>query len=126
MCFHEDTFVGCHFREVKNTSCFHVHRVPCFTVLPVPDMLFSFTIPDYLFRVLYIAIPAFRVYRNPLCSHFKNCALRCKYCFVMYHLEERRVSTAIQYKKCAQIFVSSVNKNPIRYAICDATNSYTV
>ena len=33
---------------------------------------------------------------------------------------------AIQCKKCAQIFVSSVNKNPIRYTIRDATNSYTV
>ena len=28
----------------------------------------------------------------------------------MYHLEERSVSTAVQYEKCAQIFVSSVNK----------------
>ena len=44
----------------------------------------------------------------------------------MYHLEERSVSTAIRYEKCAQIFVSSVNKNPIRYTIRDATNSYAV
>ena len=44
----------------------------------------------------------------------------------MYHLEEGSVSTAIQYEKCAQIFVSSVNKNPIWYTISDATNSYTV
>ena len=28
----------------------------------------------------------------------------------MYHLEERSASTAIPYKKCAQIFVSSVKK----------------
>ena len=53
-------------------------------------------------------------------------SLRCKYRFVMYHLEERSVSTAIRYKKCAQIFVSSVNKNPIRYTIRNATNSYKV
>ena len=44
----------------------------------------------------------------------------------MYHLEERSVSTAIRNKKCAQTFVSTVNKNPIRYTIRDATNSYTV
>ena len=44
----------------------------------------------------------------------------------MYHLEELSVSIAIQYKKCAQIFVSSVNKNPIRYTIRDAPDSYTV
>ena len=44
----------------------------------------------------------------------------------MYHLEEGSVSTAIQYEKCAQIFVSRVNKNPIWYTISDATNSYTV
>ena len=53
-------------------------------------------------------------------------SLRYKYRFVMYHLEERSVSTAIHYKRCAQIFVLSVNKNPIQYTICDATNSYTV
>ena len=29
----------------------------------------------------------------------------------MYHKEERNVSTAIQYKKCAQIFIFSVNKS---------------
>ena len=29
---------------------------------------------------------------------------------VTYHLEDRIVSAAIRYKKCAQIFVSSVNK----------------
>ena len=40
--------------------------------------------------------------------------------------EERSVSTAIRYKKCVQIFVSSVNKNPIRYTIRNATNSNTV
>ena len=28
----------------------------------------------------------------------------------MYLLEERSVSTAVRYEKCAQIFVSSVNK----------------
>ena len=28
----------------------------------------------------------------------------------MYHLEERSVSIAVRYEKCAQIFVSSVNK----------------
>ena len=44
----------------------------------------------------------------------------------MYHLEERSVWTATGNKKCAQIFVSSVNKNPIQYTIRDATNSYTV
>ena len=44
----------------------------------------------------------------------------------MYHLEKRNVSTAIWYEKCAQIFVSSVNKNTIRYKIRDSTNSYTV
>ena len=53
-------------------------------------------------------------------------SLRCKYRFAMYHLEERSVPTAIRYKKCAQIFVSNVNKNPIRYTIRDATRSYTV
>ena len=31
------------------------------------------------------------------------------------NLEERSVSTAIKYKNCAQIFVPSKNKNPIRY-----------
>ena len=41
-------------------------------------------------------------------------------------LEERSVSTAIRYKKCAQTFVLSVNKNPIRHTIRDATNSYKV
>ena len=41
-------------------------------------------------------------------------------------LEERSVLTAIRYKKFAQIFDSSVNKNPIRYTIRDATISYTV
>ena len=49
-----------------------------------------------------------------------------KYHFDVYHLEEGSVSTTISYKKCAQIFVSSVNKNPFRYIIRDATNSYTV
>lgn len=44
----------------------------------------------------------------------------------MCHSEERSVSTAIRYKNCAQIFVSNVNKNTIRYATRDATNSYTV
>ena len=44
----------------------------------------------------------------------------------MYHLEERRVSIAIRYKKYAQIFVLSVSKSPIRYIIRDATNGYTV
>ena len=29
----------------------------------------------------------------------------------MYHLEERSVSTAIRYEKCAQIFFLSANKN---------------
>ena len=41
-------------------------------------------------------------------------------------LEERSVSTAIQYKNCAQILVLSVNKSPIRYAFRNATESYTV
>ena len=45
---------------------------------------------------------------------------------VTYRLEERTVSAAMQYKRCAQIFASSVNKNPIRYKIHDATKSYTV
>ena len=53
-------------------------------------------------------------------------SLRCKYRFVIYHLEERSVSTAIRYKKCAQIFVVDVNKSPIRYIFRDATKSYTV
>ena len=44
----------------------------------------------------------------------------------MYHLEERSVSTAIRCKKCAQIFVLSVNKSPIRYAFRNATESYTI
>ena len=44
----------------------------------------------------------------------------------MYPLEERSVSIAIGCEKCAQIFVSSVNKNPIQYTIGDATNSYMV
>ena len=44
----------------------------------------------------------------------------------MYHLEERSVSAAIRYKKCAQMFVSSATENPIRYTICDITKSYTV
>ena len=44
----------------------------------------------------------------------------------MYRLEERSVSTAVRYEKCAEIFVSSVNKNSIRYTIRDATYSYTV
>ena len=44
----------------------------------------------------------------------------------MYHLEERSVSAAIQYEKYSQIFVSSVNKNRIRYTIRNTTNSYTV
>ena len=34
---------------------------------------------------------------------------------VLAALEERSVSTAIRYKKCGQIFVSSVVKSPIRY-----------
>ena len=41
-------------------------------------------------------------------------------------LRRGSVSTAIRYEKCAQIFVSSVNKNSIRYTIHDARNSYTV
>ena len=44
----------------------------------------------------------------------------------MYYLEERSVSAAIRYKKRAQTFVSSVNKNPLRYTIRDATNNYMV
>ena len=44
----------------------------------------------------------------------------------MYHLEEQSISTAIQYKKCAQILVSSVNKIPIQYAFGNTTESYTV
>ena len=32
-------------------------------------------------------------------------------------LKVRSISTAIRYKKCAQIFVSSLNKNPILYTI---------
>ena len=44
----------------------------------------------------------------------------------MYNLEERIVLTAIWYKKCAQIFVLSVNKSPIQYAFRNATESYTV
>ena len=44
----------------------------------------------------------------------------------MYHLEERSASTAIRYKKSAQIFALSVNKSPIRYAFRNATESYTV
>ena len=43
----------------------------------------------------------------------------------MYHLEERSVSTAIRYKKCAQICLS-VNESPIRYAFRNAAESYTV
>ena len=46
--------------------------------------------------------------------------------FRLYHLEERSAPAAIRYKKCAQIFVASVNKNSIRYTIRDAMNSYTV
>ena len=53
-------------------------------------------------------------------------SLRCKYRFVIYHLEERSVPTAIRYKKSAQIFVSSVNRNPIRYTIRDVQNSYNL
>ena len=53
-------------------------------------------------------------------------SLRCKYRFVLYHLEECSVSTAIRYKKCAQIFISSVNKNPIQYTIHDTIKSYAV
>ena len=41
-------------------------------------------------------------------------------------LEKRRISTAIEYKKCAQISVLSVNESPIRYAFRKATESYTV
>ena len=41
-------------------------------------------------------------------------------------LEECSVAAAIRYKKWAQIFVSSVNKNRIRYTIRDATKNYTV
>ena len=41
-------------------------------------------------------------------------------------LEERSVSTAIRYENCAQILVLSVNKSPIRYAFCNAAESYTV
>ena len=41
--------------------------------------------------------------------------------FRLYHLEERCTSTAIRYKKCAQIFVATGKK--IRYTIRDATNS---
>ena len=52
-------------------------------------------------------------------------SLRCKYRFVMYHLEEV-ASQLLSDMKSAQIFVSSVNKNSIRYTIHDATNSYTV
>ena len=43
---------------------------------------------------------------------------------VTYHLKRHRVSAAIWYKKCDQIFVSSVNKNSIQYNIRDATKSY--
>ena len=46
--------------------------------------------------------------------------------FFIYHLDERSVPTAIRYKKSAQIFVSSVNKNPIRYTIRDVKNSYNL
>ena len=35
-------------------------------------------------------------------------------------------STAIQYKKCAQISVSSVNESPNQYAFRNANESYTV
>ena len=52
--------------------------------------------------------------------------LRCKYRFVMYHIEERSVSNAIQYKKCAQLFVVNVNKSPIQHIFREATKSYTV
>ena len=53
-------------------------------------------------------------------------SLRCKYRFVIYHLEERSASTAIRHEKCAEIFVSSVNKNPVQHTIRDAVNSYMV
>ena len=42
---------------------------------------------------------------------------------VITPLEERRVSGAIRCKKCAQIFVSSVNKNLICYTICGTTKA---
>ena len=38
----------------------------------------------------------------------------------MFHLEEHNVSTGIRYKMCAQIFVLSVNKSPIRYSFQNA------
>ena len=44
----------------------------------------------------------------------------------MYHLEEGSISTAIRYKKCAQIFAVDVNKSTIRYIIGDAMKSYTL
>ena len=58
---------------------FHVHGVPCFTILPVPDMLFCvlpfwiicsvFRIPDLLFCVLCLAIPVFHISLQPW-KHF--------------------------------------------------------
>ena len=44
----------------------------------------------------------------------------------MYYLEERSLLTAIRYKKCGQIFVSSVNKALSQYAFRNAVESYMV
>ena len=90
MCFHQDIFVGSHFCEVENTSCFHVHLVPYHTVLPVPDfrvlplqITFSvFRILDLLFCVCHVAIMAFDILSQPqnwLCSTSKETVKQWKW-----------------------------------------------
>ena len=46
--------------------------------------------------------------------------LQISFCYIPL---ERGVSVAIPYNKCAQIFVLSVNKSPIRYAFRNPTES---
>ena len=53
-------------------------------------------------------------------------SLSCRYCFVMYHLDKHSISTAIQYKKYAQIFILSLNKIPMQSGFINTTESYTV
>ena len=84
------------FPNLKNCNCIVFFTIHVFSIIkrPIPyeyDIVFSL-------EKLY----------------WKS--LRCGCHFVMYHLEERSVSTAIRYKKCAQIICLERKQKP--YPVC--------
>ena len=89
----------------------------CITTNCLLDCPFFHSYQEFLSVLIQYCVHIRKLYRKSLC---------CKYRFVIYHLEECSVPTAVRYKNCAQIFVLRVSKKPIWYTIRDATNSYNL